>query len=168
MENWRAIGQLVTNIGVILGLLVVVYEIRETRLLTQTQLASDAFALNAGTNAMVAGELLPEALARACFRPKELTDEDTVVLQAYYSDLWNPINRMLYVEAFGFDVPIEELIQAQTTTITATQAGVEWYKLQQLPERVRLIADGVADDANGHLCASYLGAMRSYQDGDER
>ena len=169
MRNWRAIGQLVTNIGVILGLLIVVYEIRETRVLTQAQLASDAYALNAGTNAMVAGESLPETLARACFRPKELTEEDAVILHAYFSDLWNAVDRALYVESFGFDVPIiERLIQGRTTAITATQAGIEWYRLQQFPNRIRLLADEVADKANGYLCASYLGALLPYQKDDEK
>jgi hypothetical protein len=168
IRNWSAIGQLVTNIGVILGLLIVVYEVRETRVLTQAQLASDAWTLHAGTNAMVAGESLPETLARACFRPNELTEKDTVVLNAYFNNVWNPVTRLQYIEEFGFDTPIETLIQAQAATITATQAGIEWYKLQQFPDRVRLLADEVADDANGRLCASYLGALRSYQEGDEQ
>jgi hypothetical protein len=96
--NWI---QLITSIAVLLGLGLVVWELQQNREATMSQLSSDHYQIAAQERAAVLGENAANALAKACFKPTELTDAELVVLDHFYNGMINRVHRMLALSRRG-------------------------------------------------------------------
>ena len=118
------ITQIVTNVAIVVGLTVVIYEIYQTRLLAEAQLAGEAYALVHSTNVSVAGEQLAKVLARACFEPDELSNEDTVVLLAYFDTRWISVSRLMVLRQYDFPTPVNQIVQETLPRIVSFPGGV--------------------------------------------
>ena len=159
------ITQIVTNVAIVVGLAVVIYEIYQTRQLAEAQLVGEAYTLAQSTNAMVAGERIAEVLARACFEPDKLTNEDTVVLDAYFEARWTSVSRMIVLRQYDFPTPVGQIVQETLPRIVSFPAGREWYRLQRdnLDPEIRAIADATFESLDGQVCANYLLEFTAYQ-----
>lgn len=74
----------VGNLGLILGLILVGYQIKQTNDLAQLQLMSDGFALGAAVDFSYIGENAPEVLAKVDDKPSDLSDQDILLLERIF------------------------------------------------------------------------------------
>ena len=85
--------QLLTSLGLIIGLVLVIWELGQTRDLTRAQLTSDTFDYSIQRHSAVMGESTARALAVACSNPEQLSLEQKIVLAEYYTSLIGQIRR---------------------------------------------------------------------------
>lgn len=79
--------QIVTNIGVVVGLLLLIYELNQSRDLTRAQVVDSVYDAVVTRNLALVGEHPEDAIARSVFRPGELTESDAIVLSQFYTAL---------------------------------------------------------------------------------
>ncbi|MEM7097589.1 MAG: hypothetical protein AAF541_04960 [Pseudomonadota bacterium] len=150
--------QVFTLLAVVVGIALVVYELREARLMSQAQLSSEAFALHEQRYLTTAGEDLAQTLETACFNPSELTPKDAFILSDYYHAQWNSVRRLTNMENFGFDVPANPLATATLENILSFPSGLAWYRANQswVHERYRLVAEKIMENPNQLSCTDYV------------
>ena len=93
MQNERLIIwiQIITGFAVILGLILVIWELRQTREIAVAQQIGDSHNRYSTQLQALMGEESASAVAKACDNPKALTTEDMIVLDYFYTEI---INRM--------------------------------------------------------------------------
>jgi len=162
-----SITQAITNIAIVVGLGVVVYELHQNRALMQLQMTSDSFALSGGVYLTGMGEEFPEVYARACTNPDDLSDADAVVLLNYYLSLWNQFGRLRradFYELAVFDIPVETSLQQTVRTISSTAPGREFYqKIMRttLTKEHIGIADAAFKESDPNRCARLIRVVTS-------
>ena len=72
--------QLVTGVAVLLGLGLVIWELRQTRDIAEAQLISDGYSQATQVHTSMFGEQAAEVLAKSCENPEELSDSELQVL----------------------------------------------------------------------------------------
>ena len=88
-----------TVASVILGIGLVVWELRQQREFAETQHVSEDMNQFVTSVQSTMGENVAGSVARACDSPDSLTTEDMIVLQAYYVDVFYRIRKAYDVEA---------------------------------------------------------------------
>jgi hypothetical protein len=84
LNNWI---QTATGIAVVVGLILVIVELKQGRDAIRSQLSSEGFTQIEQFRTSMLGEQAAEVIARACYSPNELTPTDLVVLDNYYSSV---------------------------------------------------------------------------------
>ena len=159
--NLASVTQIVTNLGVLLGLAVVIYEVNQTNVIARTQLVDAAVAMSQNHALTVMGDDVGTSLARACYTPDEVTQRDTVVLFGYYDALWYGIDRSVHLSSLGYGAALEQVVDGTVARIVSSRPGRAWYQSKRdgEPHRVRSIADAVYERLSETTCADYLGQM---------
>jgi hypothetical protein len=98
VANWI---QMVTGVAVIIGLGLVVWELRQSRDATLSQLSSEYWHFASQERVAIFGEDAANVLAKACHQPMELTESDLVILEQYYEGLIARIDRMMILRERG-------------------------------------------------------------------
>ena len=101
-QRFNNIIQLLTLLSVLAGIALVIYELRETRRLTQAQIATERLGMITQDVAAVYGENLAAVRARACFSPENLSNEDRIILASFF------MNRMNRAAGFKIDEDIAD------------------------------------------------------------
>ena len=68
------------NLGLILGLFLVGYQIKQTNDLAKAQMVNEGYALGMAADSAFIGEQGPEVLAKADYQSSDLSDQDILVL----------------------------------------------------------------------------------------
>ncbi len=90
ISNWI---QTITGVGIVLGLGLVIWELQQSHEAASSELSSGYFELqNQGLTAVM-GDNAAEAIAKSCENPEALNYAELVVLENYYIDLINSIER---------------------------------------------------------------------------
>lgn len=163
----EATVQIITCVALVIGLMLVIWELRENREATRSLLTSEAMAFYSSLNTAVMGEETADVLAKACERPDELTASDYYVLDNYYAEILNRYRRIEMLQrrgSYSDDIPAD------------AEKGIS-YLLESTPGRayLELIA---AEDAligpqlkslverwNGSTCTDYFKKWKSVQEG---
>jgi hypothetical protein len=93
--------QVVTVVAVLVGLGLVVWELRQNRDATLSQLSNDYWHFASQERAALFGEDAAHVLAKACHAPTELTESDLIILEQYYEGFIARINRMMILRERG-------------------------------------------------------------------
>ena len=88
----------IAAIAVIAGLVLVIWELRQSRQVATAQLTSDAMSQTLQLDLSQVGDDPKVALARACQDPNSLTIEDLVVLRSYYIATVGVVFRAFLIE----------------------------------------------------------------------
>ena len=80
-SNWF---QIISNVAIIIGLGLVVYELNQSKQLASAQFTIDAMQRQTNIQLAVMGEDPREALAKEALHPHDLNERDVVALDAYY------------------------------------------------------------------------------------
>ena len=80
-SNWF---QIISNVAIIFGLGLVVYELNQSKQLASAQFVIDDFERLTSIQIAIMGEDPREALAKAALHPADLNERDVVALDAYY------------------------------------------------------------------------------------
>ena len=73
-----------TSIAIVVGLGLVIWELRQNHEATMSTLSSAGYEINVQTDVALLGEQAADVLAKACDSPGELSRRELIVLHAYY------------------------------------------------------------------------------------
>jgi len=124
LQSWL---QLVSNLAIIAGLGIVIYELNQTKQIAHAQIIQNDFASHVSRYIATMGEDPRETLARAAFHPDELSEEDAVVLDAFYNIIatnWTNVQRTS--ELIDLDRPWKFVVQSTTRKYFTTEPGRRW------------------------------------------
>ncbi len=79
--------QIISNVAIIFGLGLVVYELNQSKQLAWAQFSQEAIQRNTSIQIAMMGEDPREALAKAALHPADLNERDVVALDAYYESI---------------------------------------------------------------------------------
>ena len=120
-------AQLITNIAIIAGLVLLIYELNQSRDLARAQVVDSLYGAAVDRNLAVLGESPEQALARSIFAPDEITQSDAVVLSQYYTALLVSWLRNKDERGAGyFGRAYEEVIESEAYFLN-TIPGRKWW-----------------------------------------
>ena len=90
LTNWV---QIFTGIAVLVGLGLVVWELRQSREIALAQLTSDFYMMNSQHNSALMGENPAEVIEKACDSPEELTKSEYRVLRSRFGEVLDRMRR---------------------------------------------------------------------------
>ena len=100
VTDWLQIG---ANVGILIGLLLVGLQIRETNRTTETQFEFEGWTGPMVAHELIIGEHLAESWTKAAANSDQITDQDLMVVSSFLSHEWLHNARMLRVARAGFD-----------------------------------------------------------------
>ena len=93
--------QLFTNIAVVIGVIVLIFEIRQTHFLTRVELISERQNLYVGRLYQLMGDQPSTALSVAYKNPTALTDEQKIVVDSYLKSIVTTLDGTAYMMELG-------------------------------------------------------------------
>jgi hypothetical protein len=127
--------QIVTSIAVIVGLILVIVELRQTKVLVRAQLASEYNTAWDQRRFTLMGEDAALVVVKVCSDPGTLTMRDVVIYKALLDDLWGRVWRLRHIEAFtDLGIPWENEA-AQTLRNSLHSAHGRWYAAHIAPTK---------------------------------
>jgi hypothetical protein len=127
--------QMVASIAVIVGLILVIVELRQTKVLVRAELASEYSTAWDQRRFTLMGEDAALVVAKVCSNPGTLTMRDVVIYEAMLDDLWARIWRLQHIEAFA-DLGIPwEAEAAQNIRKSLHSAHGRWYAAHIAPTK---------------------------------
>lgn len=131
MNNDRitSIAQVGTGVVLILGLLLVVYELNLAKSFTFAEMISQGYSETMQDSRTIMGENPAIAIAKSCDAPDSLNAEELVILQAYYNSELSQVARLRSLEAVAdFGVPWQVFAEQLFRPILATEHGRWWLR----------------------------------------
>ena len=101
INSWLSLG---ANIGVVIGLILVAYQINQDAELTKIQLFSDATTARNEFNHSLMGDHPLEVVAKSIERPHELTLAELQIMDVYLISALNEIRRLELLRRTGLEV----------------------------------------------------------------
>ena len=99
LNDWL---QLIAALGVIAGLVLVVWELRQDRLLTRAELGADSVSGYVSIYAMGQQETTARVFAKAAMQPTELTVDEHVVMESFFRAVIDEVvGREVYLKQRG-------------------------------------------------------------------
>lgn len=147
--------QVITGIALLLGLALVMFELRQAKSLTLAELVSQGYGEALEDNRALMGEETALALAIACYAPKQLNDAQMVMINAYFTNQVLQASRWRVLDNIAdFGVPWREIAQQQLTSVLAIPLGRHWFSSAALvdPEMAQIGAIVIERKPN---CATY-------------
>jgi hypothetical protein len=145
--------QTLTGLAVVLGLVLVLWELQQSRDVALAQLTSDGFMQYSNISAAQIGEELPLAIEKACTNPESLLVRDLAALHAYYSALLDIPTRVLRIDARTGLYPDvwQDVARGELSLIFATSAGRAWWQTehQNYPDEFRQVGDDALAQRSG-------------------
>lgn len=129
VADWLQIGG---NLGILVGLLLVGLQIRETNRITDTQFEFEGWTGPMVSNELIIGEHLAESWTRAMLNSDELTDQDLVVVSSFLNREWIHNARMLQVARAGFSqVTSSDNTLPKWIAYLGSETGLRWWEARQ-------------------------------------
>ncbi len=156
--------QLITNVAILFGLGLVVYELNQSKQLASAQFTIDTMARETSIQLAMMGEDPREALAKAALHPADLNERDVVALDAYYDSIvFGWFNVRLYSQSAGVDLPwqanVAESVQRDFSTEPARRWLRAWAADQDdtfgLMEIAEIAEKALQDDSGNHYRSQY-------------
>ena len=125
-SNWF---QIISNVAIIVGLGLVVYELNQSKQLASAQFYNDSVARETSIMLAMMGEDPREALAKAALHPADLNERDAVALNAYYQSIvlgW--FNIRLSSQSAGFDIPWQEGVAFSVRREFSSEPARRWLR----------------------------------------
>ncbi len=165
INDWLGV---LTNVGLIVGLIFVGYGIQQNReameqskALAEAQLLSEGYAKTANFDMTIAGENPAEVLAKVCELNEQLTIQDTIVLDYIYWSAFDEISRSKLIDDIADleRTPWLESVVVLTGLIN-TPHGRWWWeearKGQEDAEIVRIIDETIDGFSPNEFCEYHL------------
>lgn len=145
LNQWLSLG---ANIGVVIGLLLVAYQINQDADLTRAQLFSDATDSRREWNQAMMGDAPMEVVAKSIERPQELTLAELQIMDMYFIAAVNELRRLALLKQSGLDVDasIEGLHYLYFGSKFAKAWWAEYGGAMREPQAIRDRIDDADDD----------------------
>jgi hypothetical protein len=130
VSNWMQVG---SSVAVVVGIVLLVFELQQQRELAQAQFIIDTNALRMASDIAVLGEDMGEVMARACFHPDSLSESDLVKLDRYFSLRLGGINTIHDAEtlADASEPTWPRRLGFELERIWRIEAGRTWWRDQK-------------------------------------
>ena len=129
-SNWF---QIISNVAIIVGLALIVYELNQSKQLASVQFINDDFDRLMNRQLAIISDDPREALAKAALNPNDLTERDVVSLDALYESLvLNWTNMLVTSQTANLDRPLQIVVMSDARTYLSSAPGRRW-----LRDRVR-------------------------------
>ena len=92
---------IVTNFAIILGLILVIYELNQTHTQSRAQLNMDDYSNLIGHRNSLMGENPAEAIAKAMSDPESLSDAEKIIVDAHFRSLYQQLSSQSYMAQIG-------------------------------------------------------------------
>lgn len=125
-EKLESVLGIAGNIGLILGLLLVGYQIKQTNDLAKAQMISDGNVMQMTLDLAFIGEQGPEALSKADYSASDLSDQDVLLLERMYRARITEQLRVIGMREFGL-TSMSEIAQAQEFAYESNSAFGRMY-----------------------------------------
>ena len=157
--------QLVTGLAVIIGLALVVYELRQSHTLAQQQAATATYSDLIAVQQTYLGEDFMTTFAKACTEPQNLTDRELLQMRAYRNiQLIVAARVKLNQETAGFDYDWRAAAEGPMQRWLYTPVGrAQAQSLSDADPEIKVVADQLlAEQASIGLpdCAQELALTR--------
>ena len=93
--------QLITGAAVLIGVVLVLIELQQTRALTYKQMVQDRLGAVVEHNSRVYGEDLATVLEKACSTPNDLAHSEAIILETYFHNQIQQVYRSRLLEELG-------------------------------------------------------------------
>ena len=127
--------QSITGIAVIIGVILVVIELRQTRTLTFSQMSQERLAGVIEEKSKVYGDNLGDVFEKSCLSPEALTVGESLIMHAYFENQIDQVMRVYILQnhGVGFDTAMANVdwtvAAAQFVyNIQRSPAGIAWLK----------------------------------------
>ncbi len=147
LERFSHIIQIISGIVLIVGVVLVIWQIRQTERLTQATLADTYFDKVIAQAAAAAGENPMAAYARMCDKETPLSFEDALVLhnlflQRYFLAISTIVVGNVAADGFGTGLAasndrVERLFVSNMNLVIATEYGRAWFEEMDVPPDLR-------------------------------
>ena len=146
--------QILTLVAVIVGAGLVVYELRQNRLIAQSAIVTSQFAIAGQTNSSIFGEELAKVLAKDCNNASLTVDEVIILRQYFHSRVGNFRVIKLSNEFGNLEIIWEPLAEGIFRDIFSYPSGRVWWEFRrdQYLDDIKSIGDRVMQNA-GPTCA---------------
>ena len=132
-DHLDLILQFATVFAVVFGVVLVVWELQQTRSMTYTQLVHGTIDEIHQDRAAHYGENLGEVLATACYEPQKLTRSEAFILNAYFGNQIGRANRYkIQVDLGGFSSDWKRLGKPQVMRVLSFPQGKRWLSTHPL------------------------------------
>jgi hypothetical protein len=124
------IVQVLTGLAVLVGIVLVVLELRQTRAISIAQLTSDGYGQAMQLAMANLGEAPHETHAIACTQPEKLTDGDYQVLNSYYLVLLQQATRayIISIRTGFYSETWKGIAEGSISDILETVPGRIWWR----------------------------------------
>ncbi len=157
--------QLITNVAILFGLGLVVYELNQSKQLASAQFIIDNIARQTSIELAMMSEDPREALAKAALHPADLNERDVVALDAYYHSIvmgW--VANRLYPQRAGVDLPWRAIVAESARRNLSTEPARRWLRAWAADqegdlfggmELAEIAEKAVQDDSGNHYRSRY-------------
>jgi len=157
-SNWF---QIITNVAIIFGLGLVVYELNQSKQLASAQLAIQSFERLTSIRIAMIGEDPREALAKAALHPADLNEREVVALDAYYESIvmdW--FARASYAQRADLDTPWQTFVVLSVQRNFSTEPGRRWLRawaagIDDTFDIAEIAQKAVQDDSDNYYHSTY-------------
>ncbi len=121
--------QIITNVAILFGLGLVVYELNQSKQLASAQFLIDSVARETSIQLAMMGEDPREALAKAALHPADLNERDVVALDAYYQSIvigW--VSFRLFSQSAGVDAPWRAIVADSAQRNFSSEPARRWLR----------------------------------------
>ncbi len=154
--------QTLSNLALILGVAMVIYELRQTRDFTEAELLTVEVSRISDRLLAKMGDAPMSALTKSVHDPEELTEEEIVVLDAYYNLIvlnWTSLKLTRELIGLGATVGVEESVRLQARRVFSSEPGrrwlAHWSKTAEIPEIAAIAIDEVKKTSESVFAERY-------------
>ena len=157
------LAQLVTSVAVLVGLGLVVWELRQTQEIAKAQQATDGFAIFSQRVQAMMGDSSAHSVAKACDEPDSLTTEDMVILNAVYTETLNNMRQIYTVQLVSGELAIYkwEEWSGNFRIIFATEYGRWWWKTTSWEVEIKEAGDRFLKEHKFPPCSELFDGYRN-------
>jgi hypothetical protein len=103
--------QIVSNMAIIVGLVVVIFELRQSHTIAEAQLTNEDYGTIRGHYSALMGDNAADALAKAKAAPDKLTDAERIVVDAHLLSLYVQLGAYEFIaDTTGFYEDWQEVV----------------------------------------------------------
>ena len=154
INKWLSLA---ANIGVMLGLVLVAYQIRQDVELTKVQLFSDATSSRKEWNQAMLGSDPMNVVMKSIESPSELTLAELHVMDAYLVGAVNELRRLELLKASGLDVNVE--VEGLHHFFFGSRFAKAWYEEFRDPDYLPYFFDREIREMDDEWIESFFGRV---------
>ena len=152
--------QSLSGLVIVIGLGLVIWELRQNHETTASQLSSDHYQIAVQHYSALFGENPAEVLAKACDSPEMLTRAELLVLENYYKDVVGKIERTFILSKRGrfYSDEFWQITISWLDSLFWTEPGLAYWHINKsyLDPEVLAAAEKYFSDWKGQACSEYL------------